>query len=104
MPKKSPSMFKVREMRAGDWVTVRHTIFDSRKGHILPGTVGRVVKVVDGFAPDHNRFDYGFRDEPDGFGREQTMRDARGHTQIVKVKFSRRRSVEASGWYFKKRN
>lgn len=96
-------MFKIHEMRRGDRVIVRQTIFDSVKGHILPGTVGRVVKVVDGFAPDHDRFDYGFRDEPGAFGREQTMRDARGHTQIVKVKFSRRRFVEASGYYFKKR-
>jgi hypothetical protein len=91
-------MFKVKELRAGDWVIVRQIILDSRAGDILPGTVGRVVKVVDGFAPDHDRFDR-FRAYD-----EQTVRESRGHTQIVKVKFSRRRFVQASGYYFKKRS
>lgn len=82
---------KIKELRQGDRVKTVHTIFDSRNGHIKPGTLGQVVKVLDGYAPR----------EPDYFYCTQSTRESRAHTQVLKVKFGKRIHI-LSGWYLKR--
>ena len=80
---------KIREFRTGDVIETTQTIFDSVRGSIPVGTKATVIKVV--HVPDEL------------FGFTQSRRESMGHTQHLKVRFSRRRQESnVSGAYFKK--
>lgn len=78
---------KIREFKNGQNVMVINRIFCSKKGDVLVGRSGIVQKVTT--CPDRNY--YG----------GQSLREARGHTQLVKVRFSIHRTEVVSGWYLK---